>query len=78
MFQCRIFETIKAQLSNDQERLDEIKRKVVTIPGDITLDGLGISPEDLEMIKDTRVFLHCAASVKFDDPLRIALEVRQT
>ncbi|KAF9951302.1 cyclin-dependent kinase inhibitor far1 [Mortierella alpina] len=76
IFGCRIFETIKAQISDDGARLEKIKRKVVPILGDLVLDGLGISSEDLEMVrKDTRVFLHCAASVKFDDPLRVALEL---
>lgn len=77
VFGCRIFETLKAQISNDKRRFEELKRKVVPIVGDLTLDGLGISSDDLEAIKkDTQVFLHCAASVKFDDPLRVALEVK--
>ncbi|KAF9281170.1 cyclin-dependent kinase inhibitor far1 [Mortierella alpina] len=76
VFGCRIFETLKAQISNDKTRFEDLKRKVVPILGDLTLDGLGISSDDLEAIKkDTRVFLHCAASVKFDDPLRVALEL---
>ncbi|KAF8988378.1 cyclin-dependent kinase inhibitor far1 [Haplosporangium bisporale] len=55
VFGCRIFETIKAQSSNDKSRLDEIKRKVVPILGDLTFDCLGISPEDLEIVgKDTQ------------------------
>ncbi|KAK3805073.1 MAG: male sterility protein-domain-containing protein [Linnemannia gamsii] len=76
VFGCRIFETIKAQISNDITRFEEIKRKVVPILGDLTLDCLGISSEDLEIVrKDTRVFLNCAASVNFNDPLRVALEL---
>ncbi|KAF9215246.1 cyclin-dependent kinase inhibitor far1 [Podila verticillata] len=76
VFGCRIFETIKAQSSNDKSRLDEIKRKVVPILGDLTFDCLGISPEDLEIVgKDTQVFLNCAASINFDDPLRVALDL---
>ncbi|KAG0046169.1 cyclin-dependent kinase inhibitor far1 [Gryganskiella cystojenkinii] len=76
VFECRIFETIKGLVSNDKSLLDDIKKKVIPILGDLALDCLGISPEDLEMIsKDTRVFLNCAASVNFDDPLRMALNL---
>ncbi|KAF9571133.1 cyclin-dependent kinase inhibitor far1 [Mortierella alpina] len=76
IFGSRIFETIKDQISNDKARLEEMKRKVVPILGNLESDGLGISSEDLEMIrKDTRVFLHFAASVNFDDPLHVALEL---
>ncbi|KAG0047062.1 cyclin-dependent kinase inhibitor far1 [Gryganskiella cystojenkinii] len=76
VFECRIFETIKGLVSNDKSLLDDIKKKVIPVLGDLTLDCLGISPEDLEMIsKDTGVFLNCAASVNFDDPLRMALDL---
>lgn len=48
--------------------------KVIPIPGDITLPGLGISKLDLEMlIRDVSIVFHSAATVKFDEPLRTSI-----
>ncbi|KAF9430614.1 cyclin-dependent kinase inhibitor far1 [Podila epigama] len=72
----RIFDTLKSQFSSPQEFHQQIAQKIVPVKGDITLDRLGLSDEDLEMIqKDTRVVINSAASVSFNDPLNDALEM---
>jgi fatty acyl-CoA reductase len=50
---------------------DLVKQKVIAIDGDITIPGLGLSEPDRQLlINHTNVVFHCAASVKFDDPLK--------
>jgi len=72
-----------------QERLEKLKNekifsrllrekpdafdKIVGIPGDVLLPKLGISPENLELLKNVSVFYHSAATVRFDEPLKFAL-----
>lgn len=43
---------------------------------DLIEDGLGMSPEDREIVtSETDVVINCAASVNFDDPLLDALQI---
>jgi len=52
------------------------KDKVVAIPGDITHQRLGISDEDWQLVTDeANVVIHSAAAVRFDEPIRIAMEM---
>ncbi|KAF9428882.1 cyclin-dependent kinase inhibitor far1 [Podila epigama] len=72
----RIFDTLKSQFASPQEFHKQIAQKIVPVKGDITLDQLGLSDEDLEMIqKDTRVYINSAASISFEDPLNIAFDM---
>ncbi|XP_011177536.1 fatty acyl-CoA reductase wat [Zeugodacus cucurbitae] len=49
--------------------------KLVPIPGDAILPGLGISPEHIALMEHVSVVFHCAATVRFDEPLRVALKL---
>ncbi|KAF9430619.1 cyclin-dependent kinase inhibitor far1 [Podila epigama] len=72
----RIFDTLKNQFASPQEFHKQIAQKIVPVKGDITLDRLGLSDEDLEMIQnDTRIVINSAASVSFNDPSNDALEM---
>ncbi|KAF9576880.1 cyclin-dependent kinase inhibitor far1 [Mortierella alpina] len=76
VFASKIFDTLKAQFASPQEFHDRIVKKIIPVAGDITVDRLGLSDEDLAMIReDTRVVINSAASVSFDDPLNNALEM---
>ncbi|KAG0053615.1 cyclin-dependent kinase inhibitor far1, partial [Gryganskiella cystojenkinii] len=76
VFASRIFDTLKATFNSPKEFHDTIVKKIVPVQGDITIDRLGLSEHDLEMIQeDTRVVINSAASVSFDDPLGNALEM---
>lgn len=45
--------------------------KVVVIPGDIVLPGLGISNANIELLsQEVSIVFHSAATVKFDEPMR--------
>ncbi|XP_066998515.2 putative fatty acyl-CoA reductase CG5065 [Anabrus simplex] len=45
------------------------------VRGDVTLEGLGLSAEDRTLLtKDVSVVFHCAANVRFDQKLRVAIE----
>jgi len=50
--------------------------KVQAIAGDMLVDGLGIGEEDRLLLQDNvNIVIHSAATVKFDEHLRIALQM---
>jgi len=52
-----------------------VKDRVHVVEGDITKKGFGISKEDYEMvIKETTVVIHSAATTKFTENLKLAVE----
>ena len=52
------------------------RSKIIPIQGDLIVEGLGISPEDHELIvNEADIFINSAASVNFDDPLKDALNI---
>ncbi|KAG0233470.1 cyclin-dependent kinase inhibitor far1 [Actinomortierella wolfii] len=76
IFTSRIFDTLKAQYATPEDFHNAIVKKIVPVKGDITIERLGLSDEDLAMIQqDTNIVLNSAASVSFDDPLNNALEL---
>ncbi|KAG0000375.1 cyclin-dependent kinase inhibitor far1 [Entomortierella chlamydospora] len=76
VFASKIFDTLRAQFSSPEEFQEKIIKKIVPVRGDITFDHLGLSDQDLAMIReDVTVIINSAASVSFDDPLNNALEM---
>jgi len=54
----------------------EVLSKIIPIAGDITLPDLGISEEDQkELCEEVSVVLHSAATVKFDEKLKLSINV---
>lgn len=54
-------------------------QKVIFINGDITEDGLALSSQDeLMLINEIDVVFHCAANVRFNDPLKDAVNINVT
>ncbi|XP_055842635.1 fatty acyl-CoA reductase 1-like [Episyrphus balteatus] len=53
---------------------DEFDKKLIAISGDITKDCLGISEEDKLMMANVSIFMHLAASTRFNLSLRTAIE----
>ncbi|KAH8026768.1 hypothetical protein HPB51_024317 [Rhipicephalus microplus] len=50
--------------------------KVVSVTGDILEPGLGLSEEDIaELVENVSIVYHSAASVRFDEPLRKAIDI---
>ncbi|XP_053986197.1 fatty acyl-CoA reductase wat-like [Hylaeus volcanicus] len=61
-------------------KLKEVKPKfrhqIVAIAGDCSLPGLGISPSDRAMmIQDVSIVFHVAATVRFDEKLKLAVPI---
>lgn len=55
---------------------NDYREKVTIISGDCSLPGLGISPEERELLKDqTNIVIHGAATVRFDEKLKIAIAI---
>ncbi|CAH2101747.1 unnamed protein product [Euphydryas editha] len=64
-----------------KERPGVFESKVYFISGDVSEVGLGLSDEDRTLIVNkTHIIFHAAASVRFDDPLKVAarLNIRGT
>uniref|UniRef100_A0ABK9MQN7 Fatty acyl-CoA reductase n=1 Tax=Glossina morsitans morsitans TaxID=37546 RepID=A0ABK9MQN7_GLOMM len=69
MFNNVLFDMVKKQKGEDV-----ILSKVAAIAGDVTELGLGIQPNDLETLRnEVTIIYHCAATVRFDEPLRKAV-----
>lgn len=50
--------------------------KVKVIQGDCSLEGLGLSDEDRKLIIDNVTLIyHCAATIRFDEKLKRAVEL---
>jgi alcohol-forming fatty acyl-CoA reductase len=69
--------TLNFQIFNEI-RLKNIKSmdKIKFVGGDITVDGLLISEDDeFKIIKDVNIIFHCAASIKFNDSIKNAVNI---
>lgn len=54
----------------------EVLKKLVPVQGDIMLPGLGISPDDATTLaSNVSVVFHAAATVKFDEALKLSLQM---
>ncbi len=54
---------------------EEIARRLRTVSGDVSSDGLGLDEEDRALLSTCDVMVHSAATVSFDAPLDGAVEV---
>jgi HAD superfamily hydrolase (TIGR01490 family) len=53
----------------------EMARRITTVAGDVTRDGLGLEGDDLAAFLTCDVVIHSAAAVSFDSPLDSAVEI---
>lgn len=66
---CDLFEPLIKQKPS-------ILEKLVIVPGDLILPGLGLAPGDMEIIRrEVSVVMHCAATVNFNEKLKLALQL---
>lgn len=50
--------------------------KIRPVKGDVSIDGLGLNDQDRqELINTINVVFHCAANVRFDQPLKDAVNM---
>jgi len=52
----------------------EIERRVTVVAGDVSVDDLGLGPDDRSMLAACDVVIHAAATVSFDSPLDESVE----
>ncbi|XP_023037073.1 fatty acyl-CoA reductase 1 isoform X3 [Drosophila willistoni] len=57
-----------------KERPEQLD-KLVAISGDVSLPGLGLDQAAKELMSEVTFVYHCAATVRFDEPLRKALRL---
>lgn len=66
---CLAFQKIR-------EKCPEMLDKLNAVNGDLMLPNVGISDQDIEILKTNVNFVyHCAASVRFDDSLKVAVSM---
>nr|CAD7567812.1 unnamed protein product [Timema californicum] len=59
----------------ESKKHQDVLKKIVLVPGDISQPDMGISPEDRERLRrEVSVVFHLAATLKFDENLKLALK----
>ena len=69
IFNCKLFDTIS-------QYYPEFRTKVEAIQGDLVEPNMGISVEDENiLINSVNIIFHSAATVRFDEPLKVAVGI---
>ncbi|XP_034529544.1 fatty acyl-CoA reductase 1 isoform X3 [Notolabrus celidotus] len=69
MMACKLFDRVR-------EDDPDFHQKIIPISSELTQPGLAISPEDVERLTACiNVIFHCAATIRFDEPLKHALQL---
>nr|CAD7578791.1 unnamed protein product [Timema californicum] len=59
----------------ESNKHQDVLKKIVLVPGDISQSNMGIFPEDRERLRrEVSVVFHLAATLKFDENLKLALK----
>jgi alcohol-forming fatty acyl-CoA reductase len=76
IFRNDAFERLRSELAGGGETFDDmVARRVVTITGDVSSDGLGLDDADRATLASCDIVIHSAAAVSFDSPLDSAVEI---
>jgi len=76
IFRNDAFDPLRAQLAGSGEDFDAmVARRVRVIAGDVGSDGLRLDDEGRELLATCDTVIHSAATVSFDSPLDLAVEV---
>lgn len=67
------FDRLRKELGSDFDNL--IDNRIHALAGDVTSDGLNLSPDDRELFSKCDIYIHSAATVSFDAALDQAVEV---
>ncbi|XP_076153201.1 fatty acyl-CoA reductase 1 [Alosa pseudoharengus] len=69
MMKCKLFDRVR-------EDNPDFHNKIVAISSELTQPGLGISAADVERLTARiNIVFHCAATIRFDEPLKHALQL---
>ena len=70
------FDRLREQHATAPETFEEMcNRRITTIAGDVSADGLGLSDDDRVTFSTADTIIHSAATVSFDSPLDQAVEI---
>ena len=69
------FDRLKEQFGGAKAFAEMTDRRIRTISGDVSTDGLGLSAEHRAVLATCDIVIHSAAAVSFDSPLDSAVEV---
>jgi len=62
-----------------REKQPEQLEKIVAVEGDLTVDNLGLGWQDeSELIANVQIVFHCAAIIKFNEKLKVAINSNTT
>mgnify|MGYP000970642913 CR=1 FL=1 len=75
IFKNNCFDRIRSELGGKAPFDEMVARRVKVIEGDVGTDGLGLSAEGRELFASCDIVIHSAATVSFDSPLDLAVEV---
>jgi HAD superfamily hydrolase (TIGR01490 family) len=67
------FDRLRSELGTSFD--EAVSRRLVTISGDVSTDGLGLDEAAREVLATCDIVVHSAAAVSFDAPLDMAVEV---
>uniref|UniRef100_A0A2K6RYA1 Fatty acyl-CoA reductase n=1 Tax=Saimiri boliviensis boliviensis TaxID=39432 RepID=A0A2K6RYA1_SAIBB len=78
--QQRVFQILNSKLFEKvKEVCPNVHEKIRAIYADLNQNDFGISKEDMqELLSCTNIIFHCAATVRFDDTLRHAVQLNVT
>ncbi|XP_010995910.1 fatty acyl-CoA reductase 2 [Camelus dromedarius] len=78
--QQRVFQILNSKLFEKvKEVCPKVHEKIRAISADLNQHDLAISKEDMqELLSHTNIIFHCAATVRFDDHLRHAVQLNVT
>uniref|UniRef100_A0A8C0XVV2 Fatty acyl-CoA reductase n=1 Tax=Cyprinus carpio carpio TaxID=630221 RepID=A0A8C0XVV2_CYPCA len=69
MMMCKLFDRVR-------EDNPDFHQKIIPISSELTQPGLAISPEDVQTLTSCiNIVFHCAATIRFDEPLKHALQL---
>uniref|UniRef100_A0A8C6T5B0 Fatty acyl-CoA reductase n=1 Tax=Neogobius melanostomus TaxID=47308 RepID=A0A8C6T5B0_9GOBI len=69
MMKCKLFDRVR-------EDNPDFHEKIIPISSELMQPGLAISPEDVERLSACiNIVFHCAATIRFDEPLKHALQL---
>src|SRR5690606_9118574 len=75
IFKNNCFDRIRSDLGGKAPFDEMVARRVQVIEGDVGTDGLGLTAEGREILASCDIVIHSAATVSFDSPLDLAVEV---
>jgi HAD superfamily hydrolase (TIGR01490 family) len=76
IFKNDAFDRLRAELKDTAEPFEAmVARRVRAVAGDVSTDGLGLSPGDRDIVTGCDIVIHSAAAVAFDSPLDSAVEI---